>query len=323
MKKMNGHLHVGEIGGCGRGLIYLIVIVLFGECYSEYLVLVTDTVADCIFKSAIHNGSSRLQFSAVFKNSTPPLVHPASVEYDPVERHIYWSDRNYAAIFRSYLDGTSQEIVVDPRVFSSYLDGTSQESVEDSWDLDSLENIRALSLDTIERKIYWIGETSEKAIYSSNFDGSDTVMILGNLNDPRAIVVNSQHDICFFGDRKRIVRFKLSSVSDLADFPASGLVTAVTVDFTGEVVYWFDKTALEIRASNFDFVDVRSIVDMNINNHSQARGLALYESGIYWINVNSAVFRADKDTGYNIDAVSDMVFENPSGLFIYYSSTFS
>ncbi|XP_033123382.1 uncharacterized protein LOC117122013 isoform X2 [Anneissia japonica] len=56
---------------------------------------------------------------------------------------------------------------------------------------------------------------------------------------------------------------------------------------------------------------------MGERGHAKTRGLAVYESSIYWVTVMASIFRADKVTGDNIEAVSDRVFENPFGLFIY------
>ncbi|XP_033123376.1 low-density lipoprotein receptor-like [Anneissia japonica] len=140
---------------------------------------------------------------------------------------------------------------------------------------------------------------------------------MDDMDRVRGIVVNSNYSLGFIVQHSRISRFRLFNVSDIVSYPSVTWILSLAVDFPGGTVYWYDRDAEEIRASDLNLGNVRQLVSTGELGHFIVRGLAVYESSICWVSVDTAIFRADKVTGGNIQAVSDTVFENPFGLFIY------
>lgn len=96
------------------------------------------------------------------------IRHAIAIDYDPVDRHLYWTDDEVRAIRRSELDGS------DPRVLV-----TSQVNHPDG-----------IAVDWIARNLYWT-DTGTDRIEVTRLNGTmRKILISEELDEPRAIVLD-------------------------------------------------------------------------------------------------------------------------------------
>ncbi len=94
------------------------------------------------------------------------LSRPVALAYDFVEDRVYWTDVWRNTISRSFLNGSSQEAIIDKRLDYPY----------------------GLAVDVIGRNLYW---TDTNRLEISKLNGSyRTVLISTELHQPRDIILD-------------------------------------------------------------------------------------------------------------------------------------
>lgn len=96
------------------------------------------------------------------------LSSPVALAYDVVEDRVYWTDVSRRTISRSFLNGSSQEVIVDIK----------------------LQSPNGLAVDVIGRNLYWTDESTNK-LEVSKLDGSYRTALMTGLYRPRDIIVDA------------------------------------------------------------------------------------------------------------------------------------
>lgn len=97
------------------------------------------------------------------------ISHAITVDYDPVDRFVYWTDDELRLIQRAKLDGSDQQVVVSVEVF----------------------NPDGIAIDWVSRNLYWT-DTGTDRIEMCRLNGtSRRVVVSDGLSEPRAIAVDS------------------------------------------------------------------------------------------------------------------------------------
>ena len=97
------------------------------------------------------------------------LLRPVALAYDPLDNRVYWTDVTLQVISRSFLNGSSQEVLLDQRV----------------------DRPDGLAVDIIGRNLYWT-DTGTNKLEVSKLDGSyRKTLIYSGLDEPRDIVLDS------------------------------------------------------------------------------------------------------------------------------------
>ena len=111
-------------------------------------------------------GSPQDSGSFTFLPLSNSLSRPVAVAYDFVEDRVYWTDVWRSTISRSFLNGSSQEVIIDKKLDYPY----------------------GLAVDVIGRNLYW-ADTHNLGI--SKLDGSHRkALITTNLLQPRDIILD-------------------------------------------------------------------------------------------------------------------------------------
>lgn len=208
-----------------------------------------------------------------------------SIDYDPVDDYIYWSDEEQHAIKRSRQDGTSIVDIVNTEIKQP--DG--------------------IAVDWIGRNLYWADSGSDR-IEVCRLNGSyRRVLIHDNLEEPRDVAVAPTLGWMFWSDwgkKPKIERSSLDGtervvlVSDDLGWP-----NGITLDTDMKKIYWCDAKMDKIEVTSMDGSDRRVILNENLPH---VFGLSLFENYIYWTDwQRRTVERAHKVTGNDRTVVID------------------
>ena len=208
-----------------------------------------------------------------------------SIDYDPVDDFIYWSDEEQHTIKRSRQDGTSIGDVVNTEIKQP--DG--------------------IAVDWIARNLYWADSGSDR-IEVCRLNGLyRRVLIHENLEEPRDVAVAPTLGWMFWSDwgkKPKIERASLDGtervvlVSDDLVWP-----NGIALDVEKRKIYWCDAKMDKIEVTNMDGSDRRVILNENLPH---VFGLSLFENFIYWTDWQErTVERAHKITGNDRMVVVD------------------
>ncbi len=78
---------------------------------ADDLIFVTDLVEAKIWSGTV-NPLSLVEVPQL------TVSEPTAIDYDPVDERIYWTDRELHTINRAYMNGSSQEVVIELSISS-------------------------------------------------------------------------------------------------------------------------------------------------------------------------------------------------------------
>ncbi|RWS31434.1 hypothetical protein B4U80_01714 [Leptotrombidium deliense] len=215
------------------------------------------------------------------------VKHAIAVDYDPVEKRIYWSDDEIRIIRRAYLNGSNQEDVVKRSV--SHPDG--------------------VAVDWIARNLYWT-DTGTNRIEVSFLNGSSRkVLIKEGLDEPRAIVVHPMQGLMFWTDwgaKAKIEKAALDGSGRVVLVNTSlGWPNGIAVDFSASRIYWCDAKYDKIESAEFDGSDRRELVS---DNMPHMFGFSLLGDFVYWTDwQRRSIERVHKITGKDREVIIDQL----------------
>ncbi|XP_064475155.1 prolow-density lipoprotein receptor-related protein 1-like [Ornithodoros turicata] len=152
---------------------------------------------------------------------------------DFVDDYIYWVDSEAGTITRIRRDMTGRETVVR-----------------------GLESVEGLAIDWVAGNIYWV-DGSYDVIEVARLNGSQRyVLISGNLDKPRSIVVHPYHGYIFWsdwGNPPKIERAALDGSGRITVVDTSiQLINDLALDLEEDKLYWCDSRSDVIERINLD-----------------------------------------------------------------------
>ncbi|XP_015208455.1 low-density lipoprotein receptor-related protein 6 isoform X1 [Lepisosteus oculatus] len=211
------------------------------------------------------------------------LRNVRAIDYDPLDKHLYWIDSKQNVIRRAQEDGNQSMTVVSSAVTSHGLGMQPHD----------------LSIDIYSRFIYWTNEITN-VINVTRTDGRRVGVVLrGEQDRPRAIVVNPERGYMYFTnlqDRSpRIERAALDGTErEVLFFTGLGKPVALAIDNELGKLFWVDSDLRRIESSDLSGADRIVIEDSNI---LQPVGLTVFGNHLYWIDRQQQMIeRIDKVT---------------------------
>uniref|UniRef100_A0A8C1Q065 Low density lipoprotein receptor-related protein 6 n=1 Tax=Cyprinus carpio TaxID=7962 RepID=A0A8C1Q065_CYPCA len=207
------------------------------------------------------------------------LRNVRAIDYDPLDRQLYWIDSKQSAIRRAQEDGNQSVTVVSGA----------------SLGLQPYD----LSIDVYSRFIYWTSEVTN-VINVTRTDGSRVGVVLrGEHDKPRAIVVNPERGYMYFTNLQerspKIERAALDGTErEVLFFSNLGKPAALAVDSELGKLFWVDMDLRRIESSDLSGANRIVIEDSNI---LQPVGLTVFGNFLYWIDRQQQMIeRIDKVT---------------------------
>ncbi|CDQ98467.1 unnamed protein product [Oncorhynchus mykiss] len=224
------------------------------------------------------------------EHQSPDIILPIhslrnvrAIDYDPLDKQLYWIDSKQNAIRRAQENGNMSMTVVWSQVGGPNLG------------LQPFD----LSIDIYSRFIYWTSEVTN-VINVTRTDGSRVGVVLRGEHDrPRAIVVNPERGYMYFTNLQerspKIERAALDGTErEVLFFSGLGKPVALAIDNEVGKLFWVDSDLRRIESSDLSGANRIVIEDSNI---LQPVGLTVFGNHLYWIDRQQQMIeRIDKTT---------------------------
>uniref|UniRef100_A0AAR2L5U8 EGF-like domain-containing protein n=1 Tax=Pygocentrus nattereri TaxID=42514 RepID=A0AAR2L5U8_PYGNA len=211
------------------------------------------------------------------------LRNVRAIDYDPLDKQLYWIDSKQNVIRRAQENGNQSMTVV------SNLMGGHNLGLQ-PYDL---------SIDIYSRFIYWTSEVTN-VINVTRTDGTRVGVVLrGEHDKPRAIVVNPERGYMYFTNLQerspKIERAALDGTErEVLFFGGLGKPVALAIDNELGKLFWVDVDLRRIESSDLSGANRIVIEDSNI---LQPVGLTVFGDHLYWIDRQQQMIeRIDKTT---------------------------
>uniref|UniRef100_A0A673HW27 EGF-like domain-containing protein n=1 Tax=Sinocyclocheilus rhinocerous TaxID=307959 RepID=A0A673HW27_9TELE len=258
-----------------------------GHC-SHLCLTHTHTLCVCVSPTSflLFSQKTAINRMVIDELQSPDIMLPIhslrnvrAIDYDPLDRQLYWIDSKQNAIRRAQEDGNQSETVVSSA----------------SLGLQPYD----LSIDVYSRFIYWTSEVTN-VINVTRIDGSRVGVVLrGEHDKPRAIVVNPERGYMYFTNLQerspKIERAALDGTErEVLFFSNLGKPVALAVDNELGKLFWVDMDLRRIESSDLSGANRIVIEDSNI---LQPVGLTVFGNFLYWIDRQQQMIeRIDKIT---------------------------
>nr|XP_061809166.1 low-density lipoprotein receptor-related protein 6-like isoform X5 [Nerophis lumbriciformis] len=203
------------------------------------------------------------------------LRNVRAIDYDPLDKQLYWMDSKQNVVRRAQEDGNQSATVV------------------------SGSQLYDLSIDIYSRFIYWTSELTNVINVTRTDGGRVGVVLRGPHDKPRAIVVNPERGYMYFTNMLErsptIERAALDGTErEVLFFSGLGKPAALAVDNELAKLFWVDSDLRRIESSDLSGANRVVIADSNI---LQPVGLTVFGKHLYWIDKQQQMIeRVDKTT---------------------------
>ncbi|NXC19759.1 LRP5 protein, partial [Corythaeola cristata] len=218
------------------------------------------------------------------------LRNVKAIDYDPLDKLIYWVDGRQNIIKRAKDDGTQASLHCPFTVMST--PNQSQNPEKQPHDL---------SIDIYSHTLYWTCEATN-SVNVHRLNGKSIGMVLrGDHDKPRAIVVNAERGYMYFTNMQerapKIERAALDGTEREVLF-TTGLIrpVALVVDNKLGKLFWVDADLKRIESCDLSGANRVTLEDSNI---LQPMGLTVLGNHLYWIDRQQQMIeRVEKMNGY-------------------------
>ncbi|KAL9955609.1 hypothetical protein ACROYT_G036957 [Oculina patagonica] len=206
------------------------------------------------------------------------IKHAVAIDFDPVDKFVYWSDDEKLEIKRCRMNGQDVEVIVSSEV--KHPDG--------------------IAVDWVARNLYWT-DTGTDRIEVSRLNGSSRkVLISEHLDEPRAIVLDPTRGHMYWTDwgrQPRIERAGLDGSHRITLVNSSiGWPNDIAIDYLDGKIYWADAKLDKIEVMHLDGSNRRVVLDRKLP-HIFGFTLVLGDR-LYWTDwQRKAIESANKRTG--------------------------
>ncbi|KAJ8019186.1 Low-density lipoprotein receptor-related protein 6 [Holothuria leucospilota] len=230
------------------------------------------------------------------------LFIPVAVDFDPIERKVYFTDVGSKFIGKIGIDGSNQEML--PMSNIGVPDG--------------------IAVDYVTRNMYWT-DTGTDTISVARLDGTyRRILVEENLHEPRDIIVQPNEGYIYWSDWGSFPKIEKSfgDGSNRIIIVSLGLgwPNGIALDETERKLYWADARLNRIERCNLDGSQRELLKAFGTEFHPF--GLVFVEDSIYWTDwVTKGINVADRS--FQKDTTTVIVNDVPAKLhgLAYHSST--
>nr|XP_008542521.1 PREDICTED: low-density lipoprotein receptor-related protein 2 isoform X3 [Equus przewalskii] len=233
------------------------------------------------------------------------LGNAVALDFDRVEKRLYWIDRENKVIERMFLNKTNRETVINHR----------------------LPAAESLAVDWVTRKLYWL-DTYLKCLSVSELNGQYRRKLAEHCVDanntlcfenPRGIVLHPQYGYVYWADwasRAYIGRVGMDGTNKSVIISTKIVwPNGITIDYTNDLLYWADAHLGYIEYSDLEGNHRHTVYD-GMLPHPFA--ITIFEDTIYWTDWNTRTV----EKGNKYDGSDRMVLVNtthkPFDIHVYH-----
>ncbi|EQB78991.1 hypothetical protein CB1_001683059 [Camelus ferus] len=233
---------------------------------------------------------SAINRMVIDEQQSPDIILPIhslrnvrAIDYDPLDKQLYWIDSRQNMIRKAQEDGSQGFTVVVSSVPNQNLEIQPYD----------------LSIDIYSRYIYWTCEATN-VINVTRLDGrSIGVVLKGEQDRPRAIVVNPEKGYMYFTNLQerspKIERAALDGTErEVLFFSGLSKPVALALDSRLGKLFWADSDLRRIESSDLSGANRIVLEDSNI---LQPVGLTVFENWLYWIDKQQQMIEKIDMTG--------------------------
>ncbi|KAM6162242.1 low-density lipoprotein receptor-related protein 6 isoform 5-T5 [Erethizon dorsatum] len=233
---------------------------------------------------------SAINRMVIDEQQSPDIILPIhslrnvrAIDYDPLDKQLYWIDSRQNMIRKAQEDGSQGFTVVVSSVPNQNLEIQPYD----------------LSIDIYSRYIYWTCEATN-VINVTRLDGrSIGVVLKGDQDRPRAIVVNPEKGYMYFTNLQerspKIERAALDGTErEVLFFSGLSKPIALALDSRLGKLFWADSDLRRIESSDLSGANRIVLEDSNI---LQPVGLTVFENWLYWIDKQQQMIEKIDMTG--------------------------
>ncbi|XP_055136598.1 low-density lipoprotein receptor-related protein 6 isoform X8 [Symphalangus syndactylus] len=233
---------------------------------------------------------SAINRMVIDEQQSPDIILPIhslrnvrAIDYDPLDKQLYWIDSRQNMIRKAQEDGSQGFTVVVSSVPSQNLEIQPYD----------------LSIDIYSRYIYWTCEATN-VINVTRLDGRSVGVVLkGEQDRPRAIVVNPEKGYMYFTNLQerspKIERAALDGTErEVLFFSGLSKPIALALDSRLGKLFWADSDLRRIESSDLSGANRIVLEDSNI---LQPVGLTVFENWLYWIDKQQQMIEKIDMTG--------------------------
>ncbi|XP_038075263.1 low-density lipoprotein receptor-related protein 1B-like isoform X4 [Patiria miniata] len=286
-----GHLLVE--GLLGVVWVFLLLGAAFQPVQAGDFALVAD-----LHNGTIYGGSMGRGLADIAPLPLNDVKRPVAVDYDPIDRMVYWSDL---------------ASLPSPRISRAHLNGSSQMIVVDQLHLPD-----GLALDVEARMMYWtdgiIGYIGR--VRMDGTGGRET--IVDGLDKPRTIIIDHENGFIYWTD------WGNSSKIERADLDGSNRMTLVSDDLVwpngvvkdGDKLYWCDANLDKIERSDLSGNNRELLIDLTSYSNIHPFDLAVYGDYVYWTDWGYVTLIRVHTSGVGAQNYGPHTFQQSGGLHI-------
>ncbi|CAB1435033.1 unnamed protein product, partial [Pleuronectes platessa] len=232
------------------------------------------------------------------------LTSVVALDFDRVDKRLYWIDVSRRVIERMSFNGSSREVVVN-----GVLHG------------------EGLAVDWVARKLYWVDSFLD-CLKVSELDGRFVKKLAEHCVDdnntycfenPRAIVLHPKYGYVYWtdwGDKAFIGRVGMDGLNKAAIITTKiEWPNGITIDYTNDKLYWSDAHLNYIEFSDLDGKHRHTVYDGDLP-HPFA--LTVFEDYVYWTDWNlRTVEKGNKYDGSGREALVNTT-HRPFDIHVYH-----
>ncbi|XP_022110413.1 uncharacterized protein LOC110989982 isoform X2 [Acanthaster planci] len=255
-------------------------------------------IAD-LMTGAIYAGSMSQNLSDLARLPLSGVSRPVAVDYDPVDRMVYWTD---------------VASLPSPKISRAYLNGGNQMTL-----VDSVEVPDGLALDVVARMMYWTDDDL-RHVARAPMDGNGTTeIILERLDHPRAIIVDHDNGHIYWTDWGQIAKV------ERADLNGENRTVIIDTDLfwpngiakDDNYLYWCDAYLDKVERSDLLGNNRTLIIDLSsLYRPIHPFDVAVYDEYVFLTDWADSVIRRVSSNGTS-EFFGPALFAQAGGIHIY------
>ncbi|XP_067287513.1 low-density lipoprotein receptor-related protein 1 isoform X2 [Pseudorasbora parva] len=199
-------------------------------------------------------------YNYIISFTVPDIDNVTVVDYDALEKRIYWSDVRTQTIKRAFINGTGIETVVSA----------------------DIPNAHGLAVDWVSRNLFWTSyDGNKKQINVARLDGSFKNAVIQGLDKPHCLVLHPILGKLYWTDGDNISMANTDGTNRTVIFTNQKAPVGLSIDYDTEQLYWISSGNSTINRCKLDGSELE-VLDAVKGKLNKASALAIMGDKLWW-----------------------------------------